>query len=107
MMKMPYKQDFTTVLLAAKEQCISAILAFAMAWLRGRYHGGPIIKTLIDAAMCAMIAWFARDLLEFFSMTKKLSYIASVFIGYVGTDFIGGIIKRIAAKKAGAGNANQ
>ena len=32
-----------------------AILAFAMAYLRGRY-GGAFTKTVIDATMCAIIA---------------------------------------------------
>ena len=30
-----------------------------------------------------------------------LAYITSVFIGYIGTDSIGSLIKRFAAKKAG------
>ncbi|WP_039058132.1 phage holin, lambda family [Enterobacter sp. Bisph1] len=89
-MKMPYKEDFIAALLHAKKLCIGAMLAFAMAHLRGRYNGGPIVKTLIDATMCAMIAWFARDLLDLFGMAKNLTYIASVFIGYVGTDFFMG-----------------
>ena len=33
-----------------------AILAFAMAYLRGRYNGGAFTKTVIDATMCAIIA---------------------------------------------------
>ena len=44
-------------ILAAKEQGIGAILAFAMAVLfRGRYNGGAFTKTVIDATMCAIIA---------------------------------------------------
>ena len=40
-MKMPEKHDLTDRhILAAKEQGIGAILAFAMAYLRGRYNGG-------------------------------------------------------------------
>ena len=46
-MKMPYKQDFIAALLAAKEQGIGAMLAFIMAYLRGRYNGGAVTKTLI------------------------------------------------------------
>ena len=42
---------------AAKEQGIGAILAFAMAYLRGRYNGGAFTKTVIDATMCAIIAY--------------------------------------------------
>ena len=36
---------------------IGAILAFAMAYLRGRYNGGAFTKTVIDATMCAIISW--------------------------------------------------
>ena len=38
------------------EQGTGAILAFAMAYLRGRYNGGAFTKTVIDATMCAIIA---------------------------------------------------
>ena len=37
------------------EQGIGAILAFAMAYLRGRYNAGAS-ATVIDATMCAIIA---------------------------------------------------
>ena len=54
-MKMPEKHDLMTAILAAR-QGIGAILAFAMAYLRGRYNGGAFTKTVIDATMCAIIA---------------------------------------------------
>ena len=47
---------YSSIILAAKEQGIGAILAFAMAYLRGRYNGDYGYKTVIDAAMCAIIA---------------------------------------------------
>ena len=74
-------------------------LAFAMAYLRGRYNGGAFTKTVIDATMCAIIAQFIRDLLDF-AGHSNLAYITSVFIGYIGTDSIGSFNKRFAAKKA-------
>ena len=43
-MKMPEKHDLLAAILAAKEQGIGAILAFAMAYLRGRYNGGGFPK---------------------------------------------------------------
>ena len=46
-MKVPEKHDLLAIL-AAKEQGIRAILAFAMAYLRGRYNGGAFTKTVID-----------------------------------------------------------
>ncbi|EPG3452754.1 phage holin, lambda family [Klebsiella oxytoca] len=106
-MRMPYKQDFIAALMAAKEQSIGAMLAFIMAYLRGRYNGGAMTKTLIDALMCAMIAWFVRDLLDFTGLSSNLAYIASVFIGYIGTDSIGSLIKKFAARKTGVDDANQ
>ena len=54
-MKMPEKHDLLAAILAAKEQASGAILAFAMAYLRGRYNGGAF-KAVIDATICAIIA---------------------------------------------------
>ena len=55
-MKMPKNMTCLAAILAAKEQSIRAILAFPMAYLRGRYNGGAFAKTVIDATMCAIIA---------------------------------------------------
>ena len=102
-MKMPEKHDLLAAILAAKEQGIGAILAFAMAkFFRGRYNGGAFTKTVIDATMRAIIAQFICDLLDFAGLSSNLAYITSVFIGYIGTDSIGSFIKRFAAKKAGS-----
>ena len=43
---------------------------------------------------------FIRDLLDFAGLSSNLAY-TGVFIGYIGTDSIGSLIKRFAAKKAG------
>ena len=37
---------------------------------------------------------------DFAGLSSNLAYITSVFIGYIGTDSIGSLIKRFAAKKA-------
>ena len=49
------KHDLLAAILAAGTRH-RAILAFAMAYLRGRYNGGAFTKTVIDATMCAIIA---------------------------------------------------
>lgn len=95
---MLYEKDFFDAFLAAREQYIGALLAFTMACLRGRYQRGKILKTLINAAMCAMIAWFIRDILAIVGISKDLAYVASLFIGYVGIDFIDIAIKRRLSK---------
>ena len=62
-MKMPEKHDLLAAILAAKEQGIGAILAFAMAYLRGRYNGGAFTKTgKLTQRVKAIIAQFIRDL---------------------------------------------
>ena len=48
-MKMPEKHDLLAAILAAKEQGIGAILAFAMAYLRGECRG--VYSLVIDATM--------------------------------------------------------
>ena len=55
-MKMPEKHDLLAAILAAKEQGTGAILAFAMAYLRGRYNVAVRLQTVIDVTMCAIIA---------------------------------------------------
>ena len=98
---MPEKHDLL-IPFCGKGTTSGAILAFAMAYLRGRYNGGAFTKTVIDATMCAIIAGFILfDLLDFAGLSSNLAYITSVFIGYIGTDSGGSLIKRFAAKKAG------
>ena len=100
-MKMPEKHDLLAAILAAKEQGIGAILAFAMAYLRGRYNGGAFTKTVIDATMCAHLSPSSFvTFSDFAGLSSNLAYITSVFIGYIGTDSIGSLIKHFAAKKA-------
>ena len=43
-MKMPEKHDLLAAILAAKEQGIGAIPAFAMAYLRGRYNSSAFAE---------------------------------------------------------------
>ena len=71
-----------------------------MAYLRGRYNGGAFTKA--DRRNDVRhYRQFIRDLLDFAGLSSNLAYITSVFIGYIGTDSIGSLIKRFAAKKAG------
>ena len=105
-MKMPEKHDLLAAILAAKEQGIGAILAFAMAYLLpGEYNGGAFYKNSNrrnDVRHYRLV--HSYDLLDFAGQWQSyLAYITSVFIGYIGTDSIGSLIKRFAAKKAGNG----
>ena len=55
-MKMPEKHDLLAAILAAKEQGIGATLAFAMAYLRGRYNGSAYKNSNRRNDVCAIIA---------------------------------------------------
>ena len=57
--------------------------------------------------MCAIIAWFIRDLLDFAGLSSNLAYITSVFIGYIGTDSIGSASNASLLKKPGEDGRNQ
>ena len=83
---MPEKHDLLAAIYSRqKEQGIRAILAFT--WLSRRISmANAFTKTVIDATMCAIIAGFIRDLLDFAGLSSNLAYITSVFIGYIGTD---------------------
>ena len=56
-MKMPEKHDLAGRHSRGKGTRHRGNPAFAMAYLRGRYNGGAFTKTVIDATMCAIIAY--------------------------------------------------
>lgn len=89
------------VLSSMKEQGISTSLAGGMAILRGLYNGGGWKKTSIDGLMCAMFAWFVKDILILFNINHEFAYLASVFIGYVGVDSVSKLLKGRAGVKNG------
>ncbi len=76
-----------------KDQGIFAALAGSVAILRGRYNGGGWKKTIFDGLMCAIFAWFVKDLLALLGLNPDLAYLTSVFIGYIGVDALSKIIK--------------
>ncbi|MBK5072216.1 phage holin, lambda family [Budviciaceae bacterium BWR-B9] len=87
-------------------ELLSAVLAALMALLRGAYAGGGKAKVMLDAAMCSVIAWFIRDILMIINVEPDWALITSVFIGYLGTDFIGSVLKKLISNKSGAANTN-
>ena len=97
---MPEKHDLLAAILMGKAShrgnpCVCNGVPF-----RGRYNGGAFTKTVIDATMCAIIAQFIRDLLDFAGL-QSLAYITSVLYRTHQYRLIGSLIKRFAAKKAG------
>ncbi|EPC7542463.1 phage holin, lambda family [Morganella morganii] len=83
-----------------KDQGAFAGLAGVVAILRGMYNGGGWKKTLLDGVLCALLGWFAKDLLALMGLNQDLAYITSVMIGYWGVEKVSGIIKG----KAGVNN---
>lgn len=76
-----------------REQAAAAFVAAFMAFLRGRYQGTSLHKTLLDAMMCALIAWFIRDSLGALDIDNDFSYL--------GTDYLGAQLRRLLGKKSG------
>ena len=69
---MPEKHDLLAAILAAKEQGIGAILAFAMAYLRGRYNGGAFTNSNRRNDV-RHYRQFIRDLLDFAGLSSNLA----------------------------------
>lgn len=110
-MKMHNSPDVWTLIVTwvaeHKGELVSALIAAVMALLRGWYAGGGRTQRMLDAAMCSIIAWFLKDILVLLNIDQGWAMVSSVFIGYLGTDYIGSVLKRIVGNKTGAGNANQ
>ena len=66
---------------------------------RGRYNGGAFTNS--NRQWCAPLSPSSFVTFDFAGLSSNLAYITSVFIGYIGIDSIGSLIKRFAAKKAG------
>ena len=64
-MKMPEKHDLLAAILAAKEQGIRQSLRLQWRTFAADIMAVRFTKAVIDATMCAIIAWFIRDLLDF------------------------------------------
>lgn len=90
-----------TWLFHVREQAAAAFVAAVMAFLRGRYQGTRLHKTLLDAMMCALIAWFIRDSLGALDIDNDFSYLGSIIVGYLGTDYLGALLRRLLGKKSG------
>ena len=79
-MKMLENYDLlAAILFAAKEQGIGAILAFAMAYLRGRYNGGAFTKTVTTQRCAPLSPSSFRDLLDFAGLSKICLYNERVY----------------------------
>ena len=61
-----------------RNKVIGAILAFAMAYLRGRYNGGAFTKT-VTTQRCAPLSPSSFVTFDFAGLSSNLAYITSVF----------------------------
>ena len=95
-MKMPEKHVHQPAILAAKEQNVG-LNPCVCNGVPSRRIMAVRLKTVIDATMCAIIAWFIRDLLDFAGLSSRswAFFPNGVFIGYIGTDSIGSLIKQL------------
>ncbi|AGQ28802.1 MULTISPECIES: phage holin, lambda family [Serratia] len=80
---------------------MNAILAGLMALLHGAYRNVGMRRRLLNAGMCALLAWTVRDALALTGLELKWANLASVLIGFLGADYISALIKRFIGKKTG------
>lgn len=94
-------------LAAHKEGGGYAATAALMALLRSAYVGQQgWTRRLIDAAMCAMVAYFIKDCLDAIGWDSTYAYLGSMFIGYAGVDYFGNMLRRIASNRTGSHDRN-
>ncbi|CAB3775477.1 Putative phage holin, lambda family [Bacteriophage APSE-2] len=83
-----------TLLDILKHRIIGAALAFMTALLRGLYQKKSFYCSLLDALMCALFGSVAHELLLFLGMKTDYTWLISIVIGYLGTDYIGSWLKK-------------
>ena len=94
-MKMPEKHDLLAAIRGQRNKASGQSLRLQRVPSR-RYNGGAFTKTVIDGNDVRHYRLPGRDRRQ---SGSNSCYIMSVFIGYNGTDSIGSLIKRFAAKK--------
>ncbi|MEC5321182.1 phage holin, lambda family [Brenneria populi subsp. brevivirga] len=110
-MKMPDKNPdlwaqiiawFTAWFTAHKEEAGYSAAAAIMALLRGAYVGqNSWSRRLLDAAMCSLVAYYINDGLAALGWDSSWASIGSVFIGFLGIDYISSILRRAIGNKTG------
>ncbi|WP_052184374.1 phage holin, lambda family [Rahnella aquatilis] len=68
---------------------IDAMLSASMAVLHDIYRNMRMRRCFLDAAMCGLFAWVARDMIVLMGWGIEWTNIMSVLIGFMGVDYIG------------------
>ncbi|WP_224653621.1 phage holin, lambda family [Pectobacterium versatile] len=87
-----------------------SVAAAVMALLRAAYVGRDSwSRRLLDAAMCSLVAYYINDGLSALGWDSNFASMGSVFIGFLGIDYISSILRRVVGSKTGSevGNADQ
>lgn len=83
---------------------MNALLAGTMALLNGAYRNLGSRRRLLNAGICALLALTVRDLLWLVGCELQWANVVSVLIGFLGADYLSGLIKKIIGKKTGFKN---
>lgn len=83
-----------------KHESSYAFVAALMAVLRSLYIGElSWWRRCIDAAICAILAFFILDILTLMDSDPELAHISSVFIGFLGVDYFNVLIRKLIGHK--------
>lgn len=71
---------------------VDAILSLSMALLHDVYRNIKMRRCILDAVMCGVLAWFARDVINLMGWEVRWANILSVLIGFLGNDYFGKVL---------------
>lgn len=98
---------------AHRDESGHAVLAGLMALLRAAYTGnGTWTRRLLDAAMCSVFAFFLQPTLQIaggvfnWNFGAETTYVAAVFLGFLGVDYISTKLHRFISNRTGGGDAD-
>lgn len=89
---------FTGFSSESRQSMIDALLSVSMAVLHDIYRNMRLRRCFLDAAMCGLFAWGARDIIMIMGWGLEWADIVSVIIVFLGVDYIGHILRIIIGR---------
>lgn len=81
-------QHLLSVLSHSYPQVYAALMACAVAVVRGVQHGGKPVKTALEAVLCGCLTLASMPVLEFFGLGQNMAVAIGAGIGFLGTEWI-------------------
>lgn len=93
---MPWKDPSTWL----HAEIMAPILSFVLAFLRSIYQGRePWLRRLVESALCGLITVSAGFAVDAMGWHGDWKYAVAGGIGFLGTEYIRGVAKRVIERK--------